>query len=470
MRWSCSGGTRLAAAVVLLASPAAGGPDTATERPPAVALALDIEPVWAGHPVGFCLLTHDGRQYAAYYDANRRMTVAQREPDSKRWRFHKLSSPATTLGWDSHNYVALAVDDTGNLHLSGNMHCRPLVYFRSARPHDAASLEPVGRMVGRNESRCTYPKFLRGADGAMVFHYRDGGSGNGVEIYNVYDTRTKAWRRLLDTPLTDGRGKRNAYHVGPLRGGDGYFHMSWVWRDTPDCSTNHDLCYARSRDLVHWETAAGKPIPLPITLETEGVVVDPVPAGGGMLNGNGQIGFDSRGRVILSYHKFDAAGKTQAYNARWEDGRWRIVQASDWDYRWYFQGGGSIDREVQVGRVVLGNGGALEQACSHAKHGSGLWVLDEKTLKPVATARPRRSWPAELNRVESDFEGMQVRWAHDAGGSPDPGVTYVLRWETLPRNRDRPRPGPLPKPSMLRLYELRRQRTGEQTSPARRTP
>jgi hypothetical protein len=49
---------------------------------------------------------------------------------------------------------------------------------------------------------------------------------------------------------------------------------------------------------------------------------------------------------------------------------------------------------------------------------------------------------------------MGVRQAHDRGQSDRPGVSYRLRWETLPQNRDRPRTGELPEPSMLRVYEL----------------
>ena len=448
--WCCVAATLGALSVVAIHASAVDA------GPPVVALRLDVEPVWAGHPVGFCLLTQGRHQYAVYYDANRRMSVAQRTLASGKWRIHKLPSPAAVIGWDSHNYVTMAVDDEGTLHLSGNMHCRPLLYWRSAEPYDAASLKPVHRMTGRNERRCTYPKFLRGPDGRLIFHYRDGGSGNGAEICNVYDVKKKAWRRLLDTPLTDGRGKMNAYHVGPTRGPDGWYHMTWVWRDTPDCSTNHDLCYARSRDLVRWQTAGGKRIALPITPGTKGVVVDPVPPRGGMLNGNGRIGFDGRGRVVLAYHKFDSAGNTQAYNARWEGDRWRIYRTSNWKYRWYFLGGGSINTEIRLGPVVARPDGKLEQAFRHVRHGSKVWHLDEESLKPVATRRPRPSRPAALNRVESTFRDMQVRWARDTGRSPTPGVWYVLRWETLPRNRDRPRRGPLPKPSMLRLYKLKR--------------
>ena len=154
--------------------------------------------------------------------------------------------------------------------LEGGPHCVPLVYFRTAKPWDATTFERIEAMTGENEQRCTYPQFMRGADGRLVFHYRDGGSGNGNEIYNVYDPETKAWRRLLDRPLTDGQGKMNAYMSGPTRGPDGLFHLCWVWRDTPDCRTNHDPSYARSRDLMRWETVDGAPIELLSRLPREG--------------------------------------------------------------------------------------------------------------------------------------------------------------------------------------------------------
>ena len=43
-------------------------------------------------------------------------------------------------------------------------------------------------MVGPNELKATYPKFMYNKDQDLVFHYRDGGSGNGNEIYNIYST------------------------------------------------------------------------------------------------------------------------------------------------------------------------------------------------------------------------------------------------------------------------------------------
>ena len=412
---------------------------------------VEVAPAWSGHPARFALLTHGTRQYVAFYDAKRQMTVASRSLDTDSWTLLRLPS---TVGWDSHNYITMIVDDDGYLHLSGNMHCVPLIYFRTSRPHDITTLEQLSAMVGRNERRCTYPRFLRGSGGELIFTYRDGGSGNGDQIWNIYDPAEKSWRRLFDEPLFSGEGKMNAYFVGPVRDAGGVYHICWVWRDTPDCATNHDLCYARSTNLVDWETSDGTRLELPITMGNA-EIVDPVPPGGGMINGNTKIGFDTKNRPVLSYHKFDAEGNTQLHNARREADGWKICQTSDWDYRWEFHGGGTIRFEIGLGPVTANSEGILSQSYRHAKHGSGNWQLDEETLKPIGRAPRRNSLPREVSKLESDWPGMGVRTAGDLGEPGEPGVCYILRWETLPSNRDRPHPGDPPPPSTLRVYRLR---------------
>ncbi len=205
---------------------------------------------------------------------------------------------------------------------------------------------------------------------------------------------------------------------------------------------------------MHWETSDGRALSLPITLET-GEIVDPVPVGGGIINGNTILGYDSQKRTIISYHKFDEQGYTQIYNARREENGWKIYQASQWDYRWEFRGGGAIPFEIRLGPVHVESDGQLSQSYSHPKHGSGQWLLDEAKLKPIGELPRRPSHPSSLSRVESEFPGMQVRWGGDSGKSGEKGVRYALRWETLPAHRDRPREAPYPSPSMLRLYKLR---------------
>jgi hypothetical protein len=378
------------------------------------------------------------------------MTVVSRTLGDTAWLTKTLPS---TLGWDSHNYVTLALDELSHVHVSGNMHNVPLIYFRTTTPLDISSLEQVSSMVGPNEASATYPEFFSGPEGNLIYAYRDGGSGNGNHIFNAYDAEARVWSRLLDTPLTDGQEQYNAYPVGPIQGPDGYWHLVWVWRDTPDASTNHDLSYARTLDLVHWESAAGQDVTLPITLAT-GDVVDAVPAGGGMINNNTKVGFDADERPVIAYHKYDADGNTQLYNARFEDGAWVSHRTSSWDYRWDFGGGGTLVFEIEVEPVFVASDGSLIQRYYHAEYGGfGAFRLNPVTLEAEAEIEPPLPYPRELDMPESTVADMVTRWQEDSGISSDPAVAYLLRWETLPENRDEPRAN-TPPPTMLRVYGI----------------
>ncbi|MDR6625788.1 BNR repeat-containing protein [Caulobacter segnis] len=403
-----------------------------------------IDQVWSGHKVGFALAVSATRLYAGYYDANRQLTIAQRDRDATHWTYAKLD---TWLGWDSHNYVALAVDPAGRLHVMANMHSEPLIYFRSAESGDARTLRREAQMVGpEDEARVTYPIFLHDAAGRLIVKYRSGRSGAGDEIYNVLNAKTGTWSRLLSTPLVSGEGKRNAYFVGPVLGPDKMFHIVWVWRDTPDASTNHDLSYARSKDLIHWERSDGQPLSLPITLG-KAEIVDPVPARGGMINNNTVLGFDSQGRPTITYHKFDAGGDTQVYLARREASGWRTAPISQWKgFRWDFGGPGSLAGRLSVGGARPEAAGRLMAPVIRDGRGLEL-VLDEKTLAPIEE-RATQDLVARLGgkvRIPSDMRANVLR---GAGG---PEGDYALVWPTRPPNRDRPTEDIPPSTTLLLL-------------------
>lgn len=406
---------------------------------------LFVTNVWAGHPVDFDLLTISGRQFAAFYDAQRWMTIATRMVDSREWQFVQLPSQ---LGWDSHNYVTLTIDTAGFIHLSGNMHNDPLVYFRSTKPWDIQSLVRIEQMTGDREDRCTQPRFIHGPREELIFTYRYGGSGDAINLYNIYDYASQTWRRLLDQPLLSGEGQRSAYPYGPVPGPDGYFHLVWVWRDTPDCASNHDLCYARSRDLVHWETSEGKALSLPITL-AQSEVVDPVPVNDGLLNGNTMLSFDVSNRPVIAYHKYDEHGFTQLYYARREDTGWRIYCGTCWRYRWELSGMGTIPQAIKLRPPVRTREGYFLQWYEHTAYGREILVLD-RHLQPVGLLdEPMR--PVALERPEGDFPGLRVQWCAGRGEMPRERQ-FWLRWETLDYNRDQPRDPPWPPPSRLTVH------------------
>jgi hypothetical protein len=413
---------------------------------------------WAGHPVSFALLTHGGKQFVAYYDEERRITVAARDLGSEKWttvhpegvpnEAHQRASNVT--GWDSHNYLRLAVDGNGCVHLAGNMHVDPLVYYRTRRPLDLTSLERIDRMTGDRETRCTYPVFFKNAAGDLLFRYRDGSSGDGSDLYNIYDPATRTWHRVLDTPVLDGEGHRNAYALEPTLGPDGRFHLVWMWRDTPDCATNNNLSYARSRDFLHWENSRGEPLALPVTL-ARGEIIDPAKPREGLINMTFNLGFDAQERPVVVWHRYDAQGHSQIYAARPTGGLtvgWMTRQISAWNFRWQFSGGGSIPAAVRLGAPQLMPDGTLLVDYSTDEVGAGRWRLRGDTLEPVAqlpAAAP--ALPAEL--LQPRLSGLEVQTVVSRAG----GRRYVLRWETLPRNRDLPR-AEAPPAGELCLYEL----------------
>ncbi|MEE6273449.1 BNR repeat-containing protein [Georgenia sp. MJ206] len=431
---------------------------TAAGEPEAVLDTVEVGPTWAGHYVGQALLTDDEDQYVGYYDADRQLTVAHRTLGSEEWTHHRVGSQ---VGWDSHNYITLATDRTGNLHVSGNMHNVPLRYWRTTTPGDVTTLEAVPTMVGADRERSvTYPVFLELEDGTLVYRYRDGGSGNGIDLYNAYDAATRTWGGLIDSPLLSGEGQRNAYAAKPRLGPDGNYHMVWVWRDTPIASSTHTVSYARSADLVSWETSAGEAVTLPITLGTSDVV-DPVPPEGGMINNNAQVGFDADGAPVVAYHKYDEEGNTQVYVARPDDSAsgWQNVQLSDWTGAWDFSQPGTLVFQVEVywQPLVLPDGNLrLDVTC---RGESRTFIIDGETLEPIEEIATPATEPASVNEVRSDYvhpvtnEGgtdMQVNLNDDSGAAgsfharrllpdPDEDLRYLLRWESLGENQDRSR-------------------------------
>ena len=423
---------------------------------------IEIDSVWAGHPVGFSLYTHGNRQYIAYYNSSRNLVVGQKYLDDEKFELYTMPATrretaggtSTVLGWDSHNYVTIGIDKDGFIHLSGNMHAHPITYFKSKKANDISTLVQEMELIGTHEKKCTYPHFMLTKDGELLFHYRDGGSGNGNEIYNSYSCGNKSWSRMLDVPLTDGQGLMNAYQTQPTVLKDGWYHVYWVWRDTPDCATNHDLSYMKSPDLKNWFDAFGRKIELPATLDNKLLIVDPIPVKGGIINLAAKLCLDENNNPVFVYHKYDSFGNLQVYTAHIDDEKWIYKQVTDWDYRWEFSGRGSINFEFRFKGFKKRKDGYYEINYWHVKYGNGTILLNN-TFENIGKVLKPEPFGSNLE-IEGDFPGLQVKTSGDLGQSNDNNFRYVLKWETLDRNRDKPRLKPWPNPSRLVLYKLKK--------------
>lgn len=414
------------------------------DTPPPIVL----DKVWAGHPVGFDFLTTDHYQYAAYYNAERQMVVARRKPESDQWQKTILPS---VLGWDSHNYVTIAADSEGFLHVSGNMHGHPLVYFRSVKPWEIEEFAALP-MTEKNENRVTYPVFFKDPAGQLYFQYRNGGSGDGITFWNRYDTASKTWEGVFDTPIFDGEKEANAYMTNPRLGPDGYFYIVWMWRLTPIANTNHNLSCMRSKDFLLWENMRGEKIQIPARWSDDLAVVDPVAPWNGLINMGFNISWDDGKVPYITYHKYDGAGVSQVYISRWEQtsGRWKNYQISDWtDFKWSLNKAGSLTNSIWISTIRPTGKNEISANYFHEQYGEGSWTLDKSTLQiKTQTATTENADLTHLPPMELK-EGMSLRQRKDNTGK------YSMRWQTLPTNQDRPRPGPLPEPVDLVIYQLK---------------
>lgn len=426
-----------------------------------------IDQVFTGNRVHFDFLRSGRHQFVGYYDANRQLTVAQRTGRSP-WNFYKVDS---WQGWDSHNYIRMALDEEGHLHVMANMHADRLEYFRMRHPYLVRSLERVSTLGEPEiETRMTYPIFTYDDQGKLVFKYRSGGSGNGLDFYKKYDVSTKSWSSLHGGPLLDGEGLMNAYPSQPALGPDGNFHMIWVWRDTPDAATNHDISYARSRDLATWEDSNGKPFKLPLTLGNS-EIVDPIPAFGGTLNGANRLAFDSENRPVLSYFKFDENGDTQVFVARKDGEGWKVRAVTDWQgFRWEFGGGGSLgESKAGVGPITVEDGGLLGVVAVREKQAYKIFV-NEKTLErvrveeipaeeglpfPEVIASVVSSPDVRLKATEAQGDDLVLQVLKERGTETADGSEFYLSWEAHLPNRDQAR-GAIQSPGTLHLHEFRR--------------
>ncbi|MES2508808.1 MAG: BNR repeat-containing protein [Pseudomonadota bacterium] len=397
---------------------------------------LNVDRIWGGTSVRFGSVESASAIYIGYYDTQRWLAVSQIDKCTGHVKKVRLSS--RFAGWDSHNYIAMALDKEGRVHIAGNMHVTPLVYARMSKPDDLESLQTLQPTTEANQSRTTYPRFFEFPDGALGLSYRDGQSGNGVEIIDRFDGT--AWQRWLTNPLFGPSSVRehvNAYATDYIRGPDGYFHVAWVWRVNSNVETNFNINYARSKDLRAWETSKGKSLALPITpLNAE--VVDVVPQGSGLFN-NIKLGFDGDARPVISYLKFDAKAYTQLFHARQEINGWKVSQSTRWHYRWDPRGRGTIPSEISFSGLVWRDGMLVERITHPEKGNSGTFDYNVQSLAIGNLIKSFR-WPDAIDVSRAVPLNTRLQRLAVKPTKNDVAPSFAITWASMPNDtRDLPR-------------------------------
>ncbi len=291
---------------------------------------IPISKAWAKNSINTVIfrknsvVSFNNQQYVAYYDSLGYVVLAKRKLRSDNWIIRRTEFKGNI--YDAHCSISIMVDGDGYLHMAWNHHNSSLNYCRSKEPESLALSDRM-QMTGILEDQVSYPEFYKLPDGNLIFLYRDGGSGKGNLVINKYNKATKQWLRLHDQ-LIDGQGERNAYWQTCIDT-MGTIHISWVWRESPDVSSNHDICYAKSMDGgITWLNSNHEKYSIPITASTAEYACR-IPQGSNLINQT-SISTDSKGTpYIASYWSKQASEVPQYFIVFPDKGEWKIKQASN---------------------------------------------------------------------------------------------------------------------------------------------
>lgn len=242
------------------------------------------------------LVSFGNVQYIAWYNNDGFVVLGKRILPAGKWQLKTTACKGDVS--DAHRTICIMVDGEGYLHLSWDHHNNALHYCKSIAP---GSLQMTGKlpMTGSLENRVTYPEFYRLPNGNLIFLYRDGESGKGNLVINKYDTHNKQWKQL-HVNLIDGEGLRNAYWQACIDT-KGTMHLSWVWRESPDVASNHDLCYAQSADEGEtWTKSTGEKYQLPVNAATAEYICR-IPQNSELINQTSMYADENGNSFIASY-------------------------------------------------------------------------------------------------------------------------------------------------------------------------
>lgn len=274
------------------------------------------------------LVTHKGWQYAAFWDADRHVTVARRQLPEGMWETASLTDYQRTASGDrgkvgpiargfgsGHEKIAMGISSDGVVHLSFDQHGSTLRYRRSVEPIAETPQDHAWQpsLFGPTQNNLggpkivgvTYPSFCDDGKSFSLYIRHNGGSGSADSCLFEYQNgqwivNDPAKAKFIDKNWSGGNRTVNAYpHAIAVQ--DGRRHLTWCWRGTPEPDSTQDLCYAYSDDHGNtWKNNDGEIIGIRgqkfITADSPGVTALGIPAGRKYVNG-GDMTVDPTGRI-----------------------------------------------------------------------------------------------------------------------------------------------------------------------------
>ncbi len=294
--------------------------------------------------------TYNGYQYLTYWNKAKHVCMARKKLPDGIWEEVEITSYTSPhdLG-DNHYNISFGIcENDGTIHIAFDHHNDELNYIVSnvdlTNDPDNAVWAKESFNARRNyfvagtvvsdanyTGGITYPRFISKPDGNLLFECRTGWSGDGNSHLWEYNGSTQIWEYVGEYlhGRTDGMptgyeskcGYINGLHYTP---GGTRLHVSLVWRETPNASTNHEVYYAYSDDDGRtWYNSAGSLIGTTgsgnvselLNYNSEGFKIVSILQQRGLINQEGQA-IDSKGGIhILQSYMLDSEPSTSDWGS-----------------------------------------------------------------------------------------------------------------------------------------------------------
>lgn len=409
---------------------------------------LTVDSGWANNSVNVtvfrknALVTYKDTQFIAYYNAVQQVVLGKRKIGSNKWQLYTTNYTGNIA--DAHNIISIMVDGDGYLHVAWDHHNNQLNYCKSIAP-GSLQLSPKMSMTGNLEQSVTYPEFYALPDGNLLFFYRNGESGKGNLVINKYITQTKQWTQLQQN-LIDGEDQRNAYWQACVDA-KGTIHISWVWRETADVASNHDLCYAKSADAgITWTTSSDKLYQLPITATTA-EYISRIPQKSELINQTSMYA-DGEGHPFIATYYSDENDSIPQYHILYHiNNKWHIQNTGFRKTTFSLSGPGT--KRIPIARPQIVGWKEGKHYCAalifrDAERGdkvsiatnnnlpAGNWEIKDLTTFSVGSWEP--SYDTELWKTKKLLHlFIQYTEQRDAEGKANihPQLVQVLEWNFI---------------------------------------
>lgn len=333
--------------------------------------------VWGTGPTLWSTATH---RYAVIINLDWSVTAWRQTISTGAWESFDLSTVTDnplSLPFDSgaqadtHYRMAICRDNSGIVHVTGNMHNDGLRYVVCTDEDDWTNSDSwedgtsrLPDLTETGEDYYSYGTFRPAPDGTVVwmFHQQDSETVNGRDtLMFQMGPAASSWTSFVsgsdgellivpedeDEETTPGRVYTSGFKFDP----DGTFHLFGLWQmETFDSTTRSDLFYIRRTSAGVWETISGDPVTMPLEYATavaadDCILPDQLP----YVNQNWNIGLDSDGYPHINV-------QSSAPNRRhhwWDGSAWQYENTSSFGHFVSIHSDLWTERSTTTGRIKL---------------------------------------------------------------------------------------------------------------------